>query len=28
MVPYAYDSFNMLIQGFESGRDVLGYIRG
>ncbi len=23
MVPYAYDSFNMLIQGFESGRDVL-----
>jgi ABC-type branched-subunit amino acid transport system substrate-binding protein len=28
MVPYAYDSFNMLVQGFESGPDILGYIRG
>jgi ABC-type branched-subunit amino acid transport system substrate-binding protein len=28
MMPYAYDSFRMLVQAFESGRDVLGYIRG
>ena len=28
MVPYAYDSFNMLVQGFENGPDVLAYIRG
>src|SRR5512133_159499 len=27
MVPYAYDSFNMLVQGFESGQPVLDYIR-
>jgi ABC-type branched-subunit amino acid transport system substrate-binding protein len=27
MVPYAYDSFNMLVQGFESGQDALTYIR-
>jgi ABC-type branched-subunit amino acid transport system substrate-binding protein len=28
MVPYAYDSLKMLVQGFESGPDVLDYIRG
>jgi ABC-type branched-subunit amino acid transport system substrate-binding protein len=27
MMPYAYDSFNMLVQGFESGEEVLTYIR-
>jgi ABC-type branched-subunit amino acid transport system substrate-binding protein len=27
MMPYAYDSFNMLVQGFESGEDILPYIR-
>ncbi len=27
-MPYAYDSFNMLVQSFESGQDVLTYIRG
>src|SRR5438876_7183354 len=27
MMPYAYDSFNMLVQGFESGQDVLTYVR-
>ena len=28
MMPYAYDSFNMLVQSFESGQDVLIYVRG
>ena len=28
MVPYAYDSFNMLVQGFESEQEVLSYLRG
>jgi ABC-type branched-subunit amino acid transport system substrate-binding protein len=27
MVPYAYDSFTMLVEAFESGQDVLTYIR-
>jgi len=27
MMPYAYDSFNMLVQGFESGGEILTYIR-
>ena len=27
MMPYAYDSFNMLVQGFESGQGVLTYVR-
>jgi len=27
MMPYAYDSFNMLVQGLESGEDILTYIR-
>jgi ABC-type branched-subunit amino acid transport system substrate-binding protein len=27
MMPYAYDSFRMLVEGFESGHDVLAYIR-
>ncbi len=27
MMPYAYDSFKMLVQGFESGQDVLTYVR-
>jgi ABC-type branched-subunit amino acid transport system substrate-binding protein len=27
MMPYAYDSFNMLVQGFESGEEILAYIR-
>jgi len=28
MMPYAYDSFRILVQGFESGQDVLAYVRG
>ncbi len=28
MMPYAYDSFKILAQGFESGQDVLTYVRG
>jgi ABC-type branched-subunit amino acid transport system substrate-binding protein len=28
MMPYAYDSFNMLVQGFESGEEILTYVRG
>src|SRR5262245_10241543 len=28
MMPYAYDSFNMLVQGFESGQEILAYVRG
>jgi hypothetical protein len=28
MMPYAYDSFRMLVDAFESGDDVLKYIRG
>src|SRR5206468_4652818 len=27
MMPYAYDSFKMLVEGFESGEDVLTYVR-
>lgn len=27
MMPYAYDSFKMLVQAFESGQEVLNYIR-
>ncbi len=27
MMPYAYDSFRMLVQGFESKQDVLTYVR-
>ena len=27
MMPYAYDSFNMLVEGFESRQDILAYIR-
>src|SRR6058998_1979970 len=27
MMPYAYDSFNMLVQGFESGEGVLPHVR-
>jgi len=27
MMPYAYDSFRMLVDAFESGEDVLNYIR-
>jgi ABC-type branched-subunit amino acid transport system substrate-binding protein len=27
MMPYAYDSFKMLVHGFESGQDVLTYFR-
>jgi len=27
MMPYAYDSFNMLVEGFESGEEVLTYVR-
>ena len=27
MMPYAYDSFKMLVQGFESGQDVLTHVR-
>jgi hypothetical protein len=26
-MPYAYDSFRMLVQAFESGQDVVRYIR-
>ena len=28
MMPYAYDSFRILVQGFESGQDILTYVRG
>jgi ABC-type branched-subunit amino acid transport system substrate-binding protein len=28
MMPYAYDSFRMLVAGFESGQDVPTYVRG
>lgn len=28
MMPYAYDSYKILIEGFESGEDVLAYVRG
>jgi ABC-type branched-subunit amino acid transport system substrate-binding protein len=28
MMPYAYDSFRMLVDAFESGEDVLNHIRG
>jgi ABC-type branched-subunit amino acid transport system substrate-binding protein len=28
MMPYAYDSFKMLVEGFESRQDVLTYVRG
>jgi ABC-type branched-subunit amino acid transport system substrate-binding protein len=28
MMPYAYDSFRMLVEAFESGDDALSYIRG
>jgi ABC-type branched-subunit amino acid transport system substrate-binding protein len=27
MIPYAYDSFNILVDAFESGQDVAGYVR-
>ena len=27
MMPYAYDSFKILVDGFESGQDVLAYVR-
>ncbi len=27
MMPYAYDSFRVLVQAFESGQDVLTYVR-
>jgi cation diffusion facilitator CzcD-associated flavoprotein CzcO len=27
MMPYAYDSFRMLVHAFESGQEVLPYIR-
>lgn len=27
MMPYAYDSFRMLVEAFESGEDVLAYVR-
>jgi hypothetical protein len=27
MMPYAYDSFKMLVEGFESGQDILTYVR-
>ncbi len=27
MMPYAYDSFKILVQGFESGQDALTYVR-
>ncbi len=27
MMPYAYDSYRMLVQGFESGQDILTYVR-
>ena len=28
MIPYAYDSFNIVIDAFESGDDVATYLRG
>jgi len=28
MMPYAYDSFNILVQAFESGKDPVEYVRG
>lgn len=28
MMPYAYDSFSIFVQGFESGQDVVTYLRG
>ncbi len=28
MMPYAYDSFDLAVRGFESGQDVVEYIRG
>ena len=28
MMPYAYDSFNILVQGFESGQNIAEYVRG
>jgi len=28
MMPYAYDSFNILVQAFESGKDPIEYVRG
>jgi ABC-type branched-subunit amino acid transport system substrate-binding protein len=28
MMPYAYDSFNLVVQGFESGQGAVEYIRG
>jgi ABC-type branched-subunit amino acid transport system substrate-binding protein len=28
MIPYAYDSFNILVDGFESRRDIGDYVRG
>ena len=28
MMPYAYDSFNLVVQGFESGQGAAEYIRG
>jgi ABC-type branched-subunit amino acid transport system substrate-binding protein len=27
MMPYAYDSFNILVQAFESGKDPVEYVR-
>jgi ABC-type branched-subunit amino acid transport system substrate-binding protein len=27
MMPYAYDSFKMLVEGFERGQDILTYVR-
>ena len=28
MMPYAYDSFNLLVKGFESGQNIAEYVRG
>jgi ABC-type branched-subunit amino acid transport system substrate-binding protein len=28
MIPYAYDSLNILLDGFESGQEIGGYVRG
>jgi len=28
MMPYAYDSFRILVQGFESGKGILPFVRG
>ncbi len=28
MMPYAYDSFNLLVKGFESGQNAAEYVRG